>query len=111
LLLLFLKADVRAESYAPIFDEIKTSGADGPLVDELNENLRYRAIITGLAAEYRLPAMYPYREFIVDGGLLAYATDFSEITRIAPARSQAFLAVTSRYSFRSTDQVPTHRQC
>jgi putative tryptophan/tyrosine transport system substrate-binding protein len=79
----FLKADVSAESYAPIFDEIKTSGADGLLVDELNENLTYRAIITGLAAEHRLPAMYPYREFIVDGGLLAYATDFSEITRSA----------------------------
>jgi putative ABC transport system substrate-binding protein len=81
-----LEADVSAESYAPIFEEIKASGADGLLVDHGVENLTHRAIITSLAAQHRLPAMYPWREFVVDGGLLAYATDISEVTRMAASQ-------------------------
>jgi putative tryptophan/tyrosine transport system substrate-binding protein len=86
-----LKADVIAESYAPIFEEIKASGADGLAVDESVENLTHRATITGLAAQHRLPAMYPFREYVVDGGLLAYATDLSEATRIAVRQIAAIL--------------------
>jgi ABC-type uncharacterized transport system substrate-binding protein len=78
-----LKADVGVDSYAPIFEQIKASGADGLLVDDYLDNLMHRAIITSLAAQHRLPAMYPYREFIVDGGLLAYAINLSEALRIA----------------------------
>jgi len=78
-----LGADVKAESYAPIFEEIRASGADGFLVDDYVENLTHRAIITSLAVQHRLPAIYPFREYVVDGGLLTYATDLSEAIRIA----------------------------
>jgi putative ABC transport system substrate-binding protein len=78
-----LKPDISAETYAPIFAEIKSSGADGLLLDETIDNIVHRATITGLAAQHRLPAMYPLREFVVDGGLLAYATDLSELFRVA----------------------------
>lgn len=77
-----LKADVSAESYARIFEEIKASGADGLLVDPSVENITHRAIIAALASQHRLPAIYPLREYIVDGGLLAYAIDLSEMFRV-----------------------------
>jgi hypothetical protein len=36
----------------------------------------YRQLKTAkaLVSQHRLPAMYPFREFVVDGGLLAYVT-------------------------------------
>jgi ABC-type uncharacterized transport system substrate-binding protein len=34
-----------------------------------------RAQITALAARHRLPAIYPFRFFAEDGGLLSYGTD------------------------------------
>jgi putative tryptophan/tyrosine transport system substrate-binding protein len=34
--------------------------------------IRHRELIIMLAAKHRLPAVYPYRFFVVDGGLLSY---------------------------------------
>jgi putative ABC transport system substrate-binding protein len=42
-----------------------------------------RARIIALAARHRLPAMYPEREFVTDGGLMAYGTRVSENFRRA----------------------------
>jgi putative tryptophan/tyrosine transport system substrate-binding protein len=35
----------------------------------------HRAEVTSLAARYRLPAVYPYRQFTELGGLLSYGFD------------------------------------
>ena len=35
----------------------------------------HRDLIIRLAAQYRLPAVYPYRFFVTDGGLMAYGPD------------------------------------
>ena len=35
----------------------------------------HRAKITALAAQYRLPAVYPFRFFAANGGLLSYGSD------------------------------------
>jgi putative ABC transport system substrate-binding protein len=37
--------------------------------------IAHRATIGALAARYRLPAMYPYRYFASDGGLISYGPD------------------------------------
>jgi putative ABC transport system substrate-binding protein len=37
-----------------------------------------RALIISLAARYRLPAIYPYRFHVVDGGLVSYGHDYNE---------------------------------
>jgi putative ABC transport system substrate-binding protein len=42
-----------------------------------------RELILALAARYRLPAVYAGREFVVDGGLICYSTDFNDIFRRA----------------------------
>jgi putative ABC transport system substrate-binding protein len=77
------KTDVSADSYPPIFEDMNASGADGLIVDSPNDNLTYCQSITALAARYRLPTIYPYRECVVDGGLLAYAIDILEPPRLA----------------------------
>jgi putative ABC transport system substrate-binding protein len=38
----------------------------------------HRAEITSLAARYRLPAVYPFRDFVELGGLLSYGNDLRD---------------------------------
>jgi putative ABC transport system substrate-binding protein len=45
--------------------------------------VRNRAEIVALAARYRLPAIYPLREFTAEGGLMAYGIDLIEQSREA----------------------------
>jgi len=40
-----------------------------------------RDLIVALAAKYRLPAVYAWREFVTAGGLLSYGTNFVELFR------------------------------
>ena len=42
-----------------------------------------RAPIIALAARYNLPAIYPFRLFVKDGGLLSYGVDLPEVYRQA----------------------------
>jgi putative ABC transport system substrate-binding protein len=43
----------------------------------------HRDLIVALAARHRLPAVYPFRLFIADGGLMAYVTDQNDNSRLA----------------------------
>jgi putative tryptophan/tyrosine transport system substrate-binding protein len=43
----------------------------------------HRDLIIALAAKYRLPAVYPYRLFVPDGGLISYGVDIVDIHRRA----------------------------
>jgi len=43
----------------------------------------FREVILTLAARHRLPAVYPFRGFVVDGGLLSYGIDQAEPYRLA----------------------------
>jgi putative tryptophan/tyrosine transport system substrate-binding protein len=45
--------------------------------------IRHRQLILALAASYRMPAIYAIREFVTDGGLMCYATDFTDVFRRA----------------------------
>ena len=37
--------------------------------------LRHRELIIALAARHKLPAVYPWRVFVADGGLISYGPD------------------------------------
>ena len=39
------------------------------------QTIANRALVNSLAVRYRLPAIYPYRYFATDGGLIAYGPD------------------------------------
>jgi putative ABC transport system substrate-binding protein len=43
----------------------------------------HRDLIIALAAQYRLPAAYPYRFFAADGGLISYGVDLNDMQRRA----------------------------
>jgi ABC-type uncharacterized transport system substrate-binding protein len=45
--------------------------------------IRYRDLITTLAARHQLPAIYPFRYFVTSGGLLSYGPDISDQYRRA----------------------------
>jgi putative ABC transport system substrate-binding protein len=51
----------------------------------------HRAEITSLAAQYRLPAIYPYRFFVKIGGLLSYGNDLVDNFRRAAAYADRIL--------------------
>src|SRR5262249_62321782 len=42
-----------------------------------------RKRIVELAAKYRLPAIYPQKEFVDDGGLMSYGADYDDLYRRA----------------------------
>ena len=41
----------------------------------------HRDLIIALAARHRLPAIYPFRYFVVDGGLIGYGVDNLDLWR------------------------------
>ena len=52
-----------------------TRSSSGLIVTASPSAFRRRELIIGLAAKYRLPAVYQYRFFAVDGGLASYGAD------------------------------------
>jgi len=51
------------------------SGNGGIIALRLSEVISHRQLIIKLAAQYRLPAIYPLHIFAADGGLMAYGPD------------------------------------
>jgi putative ABC transport system substrate-binding protein len=51
----------------------------------------HRAKITALAVQYRLPAVYPFRFFAADGGLLSYGGDTADSYRRAAGYADRIL--------------------
>ena len=63
------------------FAAMEKEGVDGLIVGEQVELLAYRELIADLAARFRVPAIYPYREFVEVGGLMAYGVDVADTMR------------------------------
>ena len=53
--------------------------------------LQYRESIIAATAEQRLPAMYPYRVFAVDGGLMSYGSSLLDVYRGAASYADRIL--------------------
>lgn len=65
--------------YRRIFDELQRQSAEVLLVSDASENLAHTRLIVDLVQQARLPALYPYREFMTTGGLMAYAIDVQDM--------------------------------
>jgi ABC-type uncharacterized transport system substrate-binding protein len=63
------------------FEAMEKEGVDGLIVIDTPDLLAYRQLIVDLAARFRVPAIYPYREFVEVGGLMAYGVDLAEVFR------------------------------
>jgi putative ABC transport system substrate-binding protein len=68
-------------AYEKTFDAMEQEGVDGLIVSETPELSAYAELIADLAARFRVPAIYPYREFVEVGGLMAYSVDVPDMMR------------------------------
>ena len=67
--------------YQRVFRSMEQDRADALMVSDEPEHVTYRATIVELAAKGRIPAIYPLREFVEVGGLMAYSIDLADIYR------------------------------
>jgi putative ABC transport system substrate-binding protein len=51
----------------------------------------HRDLVIALAAQYRLPAVYPLHVFVVAGGLMSYGTDQNDMFRLAASYADRIL--------------------
>jgi putative tryptophan/tyrosine transport system substrate-binding protein len=67
----------------------------------------HRDLIVELAAQHRLPAIYPFRYFAVSGGLVSYGVDPLDIFRRSASYVDRILKEPERAAGSSTNQIRT----
>jgi len=70
-------------AYQRVFNSMAQDQVDALLVSDEGEHITYRIALVGLAAKSRIPTLYPYRELVEVGGLMAYSIDLADIHRRA----------------------------
>jgi putative ABC transport system substrate-binding protein len=78
-----------------VFDALAREPNGGLMVLPDISMTNYREAIIALAARHRVPAVYPFRFFAANGGLMSYGTDVAEIFRRAAAYVDRILKGTS----------------
>jgi putative ABC transport system substrate-binding protein len=64
-----------------VFAEAAGDPPDALQVSGVGDVYAHRELIVRLAEKYRLPALYPYRDYVELGGLMAYADDLADTFR------------------------------
>jgi putative ABC transport system substrate-binding protein len=67
------------QEYQRVFAALAQEGVDGLLVWSEIEHDTNRRLIVELAEKGRLPTIYPIRQFVEAGGLMAYGADLSDL--------------------------------
>jgi putative ABC transport system substrate-binding protein len=73
--------EVSSTALQRAFAEIAQQQSDEVIVNSNSLLAAYRQLIVELAEKSRLPALYPWREYVEAGGLMAYASDNRELWR------------------------------
>jgi putative ABC transport system substrate-binding protein len=73
--------EVTSTAIQRAFAEIAQQQSDAVIVNSDSLLSPYRQLIVELAEKSRLPALYPWREYVEAGGLMAYASDNRELWR------------------------------
>ncbi len=63
------------------FADLTQQQVDAAIVDEGGSFLALCALVVELAGKHRLPIIYPYRDYMDQGGLMAYAPDLGELAQ------------------------------
>jgi putative ABC transport system substrate-binding protein len=66
-------------AYRRVFVGLTQDHADGFMVHEDAENFANHKLIVELAEKNRLPAIYPWKMSVEDGGLMSYGLDVSAL--------------------------------
>jgi putative ABC transport system substrate-binding protein len=74
---------VQPPEYRRVLNAMQSDRADAVIIGDAAPNYTYRKDIVALANDLRLPTMFPYRDFVEDGGLVAYAIDIRNLWRRA----------------------------
>jgi ABC-type uncharacterized transport system substrate-binding protein len=80
---LFLAQQQDSNDYTSVFAAITRDRADAILPADSGPNLGARRQIIAFAAQARLPAIYPFREFVEDGDLISYGVQLPDLFRRA----------------------------
>ena len=73
-----LQGTLHQSEYQRVFETFKRENAQGIVASDQAENYSQRRLIVDLAKQFGIPTIYPFREFVEIGGLMAYAVDISE---------------------------------
>jgi putative ABC transport system substrate-binding protein len=76
-----LDGKIDRQAFERAFDAMEKERVNGLIVGDSSEHLTHRQLIVDLAAKHRLPAIYPFREFVEVGGLLSYGVDAADMMR------------------------------
>jgi putative ABC transport system substrate-binding protein len=73
------------------FAEMAEQRTNAVLLDGSGSFLAFRGFLARLEAESRIPVVYPYRDYVEQGGLMAFAPDLGELAeRMASDAHQIF---------------------
>ena len=73
---------IQESEYRRVVSAMEKMRPDAIIVGDIADNVTYARVIVELIAQLRLPAIYPDREFIELGGLMAYTVSFPDRHRI-----------------------------
>ena len=74
-----LDRPVDEKEYQRVFAALAQADSDSLYVADEPENVTYRRLIVDMAAKGRLPTIYPWRQCVEAGGLMAYGIDVSDL--------------------------------
>jgi putative ABC transport system substrate-binding protein len=74
-------AEVNDAQLRRTFAEIADEQFEAAIVDEGGSFLAQRALMAELGEQYRLLVLYPYRDYVEEGGAMAYAPDLGELAQ------------------------------
>src|SRR5262249_30323150 len=65
-----------AYDFAGVFEAVAKGGAQLMLVQSIDAYTKHRTEIGELAVKHRLPTMFTFKHYVIDGGLMSYGVDF-----------------------------------
>jgi len=76
-----LEHPIEETEYRRVLGTMAEERVDGLIVSDISDNFTYRRLIVRLAEVARLPAIYPYRAYFDEGGLMVYGSDLALLYR------------------------------
>jgi len=76
-----LDSDINEAAYRRVFNLMQEDQVDALVAADQPEHFSYRRLLVELAAKYRIPTIYPFREHVELGGLMSYSADITDTFR------------------------------
>ena len=78
-----LGSTLNEEAYQAAVDRLQKANADLLLVSDEPQHISNAGVLTRIATNAKIPAMYPFRDIVAAGGLMAYYRDLVQALRQA----------------------------